>query len=159
MTDQKDSELHKALAKASRYCAEQDRAAFDVRRKLHDWKVPEELHNEVIDILKEENFIDALRFACTFAHSKFRNNSWGRIKIAYALRQKNIPENIISESLKEIKEKDYINTLTALVSKKNKAVKADTDYERKQKVAKSMASKGYETELIYKVVFDDERHY
>ncbi|HKK09862.1 MAG TPA: regulatory protein RecX [Bacteroidales bacterium] len=156
MSTEENEELKKALLKASRYCAEQDRAEFDVRRKLGDWKVPEKLHTEIIETLKKEKFIDEKRFACTFVRSKFRNNRWGRIKIAYALRQKNIPEDLIAESLKELKDEDYRRTLKELVAKKARTIKSDSDYEKKQKVAQSMASKGYETGLIYEVVFSDE---
>lgn len=156
MSTKENEELHKVLVRASRYCAEQDRAEVDVRRKLSDWKVPEVFHAEVIETLKREKFIDESRFACTFVRSKFRNNQWGRIKIAYALRQKNIPEDLIAESLKELKEKDYIQTLKELADKKAKSVKGNTDYEKKQKIAQSLASKGYETGLIYEVVFNDE---
>lgn len=156
MSTEENEELQKALARASRYCAEQDRAEFDVRRKLNDWKVPEELHTEIIETLKKEKFIDETRFARTFVRSKFRNNRWGRIKIAYALRQKNIPEDLIAESLKELKDEDYRRTLKELVAKKARTIKSDSDYEKKQKVAQSMASKGYETGLIYEVVFSDE---
>ncbi len=155
-SSEKSEELQRTLNRASRYCAEQDRAEFDVRRKLNDWEVPHEIHNEVVETLKKEKFIDETRFACTFVRSKFRNNRWGRIKIAYALRQKNIPEDIIGESLKEIKEDDYRSALKELAAKKANSVKSDSDYEKKQKVAQSMASKGYETGLIYEVVFNDE---
>lgn len=148
-----DEDIKQILHRASRYCADQDRAAFDVLRKLNDWKVPDTIHQEIIDILKNENFIDERRFACTFVRSKFRNNRWGRIKIAYALRQKNIPENLIGESLKEIKEKDYRSTLQELVTKKAKTIKAESEYEMNQKIAQSMAAKGYETDLIYELVF------
>lgn len=156
MSSETNEELQRALNRASRYCAEQDRAEFDVRRKLNDWDVPPEIHAEVVETLKKENFIDETRFACTFVRSKFRNNRWGRIKIAYALRQKNIPEHIIGESLKEIKEEDYRRTLEELAEKKARTIRSDSEYEKKQKVAQSMASKGYETGLIYEVVFKDE---
>lgn len=155
MSTERNEELQKALNRASRYCVEQDRAEFDVRRKLNDWEVPHEIHNEVVESLKKEKFIDETRFACTFVRSKFRNNRWGRIKIAFALRQKNIPENIIGESLKEIKEENYRKTLKGLVEKKARTIKSDSEYEKKQKVAQAMASKGYETGLIYEVVFND----
>ena len=141
MTNLEKAELHKAMLRASRYCAEQDRAEFDVRRKLKDWDVPAHLHDEVISMLKEENFIDEWRFACTFVRSKFRNNRWGKIKIAYALRQKQISEDIISESLKEIKDEDYLNALKELATKKARTVNAETDYKKKQKIAQSLAKK------------------
>lgn len=153
MNEDKSTELQKAMIRASRYCAEQERSAFDIQKKLIQWGVPEYLHDDVIKKLKDENFIDDCRFARTFVRSKFRNNQWGKIKIAYALRQKQISENIISESLKEIDEDTYKETLSTLIEKKAKTTKAATDNEKKQKIAQAMAAKGYESDLVYALVF------
>lgn len=153
MNEDKNTELQKALIRASRYCAEQERSAFDIKKKLYQWGIPESLYEDVIKKLKDENFIDDCRFARTFVRSKFRNNQWGKIKIAYALRQKQISENIISESLEEINEEAYKETLKALIQKKAKTTKANTDNEKKQKIAQAMAAKGYESDLVYELVF------
>ena len=153
MNEDKNTELQKALIRASRYCAEQERSAFDIQKKLNQWGVPESLHEIVIKKLKDENFIDDCRFARTFVRSKFRNNQWGKIKIAYALRQKQISENIISESLDEINEEAYKETLKTLIQKKAKTTKAATDNEKKQKIAQAMAAKGFEADVVYELVF------
>ncbi len=153
MNHNNSTEFQKAMIRASRYCAEQERAAADIRKKLYQWGVPETLHEDVIKKLKDENFIDEWRFARTFVRSKFRNNRWGKIKIAYAMMQKHISEEIISESLNEIDEDTYKNTLKILIQNKAKTTKAATDSEKKQKIAQAMAAKGYESDLVYELVF------
>ena len=40
--------------------------------------------------LELEKYLDNLRFAISFVHDKFRFNKWGKIKLAYALRQKQV---------------------------------------------------------------------
>ncbi|MDZ7777270.1 MAG: regulatory protein RecX [Bacteroidales bacterium] len=114
------------------------------------------MQERVIEKLIGEGFIDELRFACTFARSKFHNNQWGRIKIAHALRRKNVPEHYISESLKEIGHQEYEDTLRKLIHKKYSSVKGATAHEKNKKQPNRWLLKGFESDLVFELIFNQE---
>ncbi len=138
------------LEKARNYCAYQERSIFDVKTKLLQWKATEETIEGIIKKLKEENYINEERFVKAFALGKLRHNKWGRNKIIYALKQKNIPDLYIQIGLGEIDEQEYVNTLKAVLS--SKEVKAKDEFTRQNKLVRYAAQKGFQPELAWKVL-------
>ena len=138
------------MQKARNYCAYQERCIDDVKKKLNAWKLNEEAILDIIFRLKKEDYIDEERYALSYAVGKLRNNKWGRNKIFYALNQKNIPELYIQIGLAEIEEEEYINTLKGILSAKK--VNANSEYERQQKLVHYAVQKGFQTELVWKVL-------
>ena len=61
---------------------------------------------------------------------KYRFNQWGRVKIAQALRLKQLPPAAIEEGLLEIDEDEYADILRSLITRKLRTVKAASDYDR-----------------------------
>ncbi|MEA3505179.1 MAG: RecX family transcriptional regulator, partial [Bacteroidota bacterium] len=68
--------------KAAYYCAQQEHCIFDVRKKLFQWGVETSYHDEIIEYLLEDNFINETRYANSFCIGKFHQNKWGRKKIS-----------------------------------------------------------------------------
>jgi regulatory protein len=138
------------LEKARHYCAYQERSIFDVKTKLFQWKATDETLEEIIKILKAENYINEERFVKAFALGKLRHNKWGRNKIYYALKQKQIPDLFIQIGLSEIDDVEYINTLKAILS--SKEVKAKDEFIRQNKLVQYATQKGFQPELTWKVL-------
>ncbi len=138
------------LEKARNYCAYQERSIFDVRTKLFQWKATEETLEEIIRTLKAENYINEERFVKAYALGKFRHNKWGRNKIIHALKQKQIPDLFIQIGLSEIDNDEYINTLKTILF--SKEVKAKDEYTRQNKLVQYATQKGFQPELIWKVL-------
>ena len=89
-----------ALQKLKHYCAYQERCHNDVKEKLYKLGVWKKEHDEIIAALIEENYLNEERFAIAYAGGKFRINSWGRVKIKYALKQKQVSEYCIKKAWK-----------------------------------------------------------
>jgi len=140
------------LDKAARFCARYETCIFDLRNKLHKWHVPEELHDQIIEYLVENKFIDERRYAQSFVHDKFYLNHWGKRRIYYALIQKQIPEKAINLALEQIDTQDYISTLKNLLTKKAQTIKTDDSLILKQKLINYAVGRGYEPEVIYAIV-------
>lgn len=138
-----------ALMKAQNICARQEKCESDIRKKLGDWKANPMDFDQIIDQLKEDQFIDEQRYAISFAKEKFRFNKWGKIKIEYNLKQKNIASNYIQKALQEINETEYNSVLENELLKKLKSIKDKDEYTIKSKLARFAISKGFENGKVF----------
>lgn len=147
-----DAEL---LQKAAAYCAYRERTAAEVRDKLRSLGATDVQQEKIIARLKAEKYISEDRFAGAFARGKFRINKWGRLKIKAALQQKGLDKKAIDEALKEIDDREYTNTLKKLLDAKAKTIKAETPAKAKAALLRFAYSKGFEPELINKLMRRD----
>ena len=138
------------MEKARNFCAYQERSLNDVKNKLLQWKASDETIDEIISKLKEENYLDEERFARAFAVGKLRYNKWGRNKIIYALRKKQVPDLYIQIGLGEIDDEEYINSLKAILSLKK--VTGQNDYIRQNKLVKFAVQRGFQADLAWKII-------
>ena len=137
-----------ALQKLKHYCAYQERCHSEVKDKLYKLGVWKKEHDEIIATLIEENYLNEERFAIAFAGGKFRVKQWGRIKIKYELKQKQVSEYCIKKALKEIEEDDYLKVLNKLAKEKYASLKGEQYLVRKKKTMNFLIGKGFEIELV-----------
>lgn len=150
MTTKGKSQHNYILEKAKSYCAYQERSVFEVKKKLHEWKVRPEVAQKIIISLEKENYLNEERFARVFAGGKFRIKKWGRNKIMAELRARRIPDLIIQISLDEIDEYEYIKVLRDIIEKKKSSFDNNESIEVKKKIFNFALSKGFERHLIFK---------
>src|SRR5882724_10071156 len=113
------------LQKLRHYCGYQERSHSEVKEKLYSLGVGKKEHDEIISTLIEENYLNEERFAIAFAGRKFRMQQWGRIKIKYELKQKQVSEYNIKNALRQIDETVYRDTLMKLYKKKWDSLKGE----------------------------------
>ncbi len=141
------------FTKAAKYCAKRETSEFDIRNKLKNWGANEQQIEQIIQQLKQHNFIDNLRFATAFAHDKFKFNSWGKIKIQYKLREKHINQDIIEKALQTIDSDEYEKTLKKQLENKLKSLSNITDpLILRKKLTAFALNRGFEYELINKTI-------
>ncbi|MCE7041093.1 regulatory protein RecX [Dyadobacter sp. CY312] len=142
------------LQKAASYCAYQERTQDEVKQRLKKWNVWGEEADEIIAELISMNYLSEERFAKTYAGGKFRMKSWGRMKIKQELNRRGLSDYSITSGMKEINDEAYLSTLKDLLAKKKILLEnAETDkFKLKQKLARFALGKGYESELVWKVV-------
>lgn len=143
-----------ALDKARKLCAAEEKCRFDIRKKLFDWGVSSGDTEKIINELVAEKFLDEWRFARLFAMGKFHNNKWGKIKISYELLRKNIAKNTIEDALRRIDDEEYAEVLRKELLKKQRSIPTDDNQELKEKLHRFASSKGYEYDIIEKVLDD-----
>jgi regulatory protein len=143
-----------ALDKARKLCAAEEKCRFDVRKKLFDWGVSSGDTEKIINELVADKFLDEWRFARLFAVGKFHNNKWGKIKISYELIRKNIARNVIEDALRRIDDEEYAEVLRKELLKKQRSIPTDDNLELKAKLHSFASSKGYEYDIIEKVLDD-----
>ena len=138
-----------ALPKIKQYCTYQERCHAEVKEKLYAFGLYKKDVEQLISQLIEENYLNEERFAIQYAGGKFRMNQWGRIKIKYALKQKQVSDYCIKKALKEINESDYKKTLQKLTEQKLKTLKGEKNiFIKKRKLQDYLLQKGYEGELV-----------
>lgn len=137
-----------ALQKLRHYCAYQERSHSEVKEKLYQLGVWKKDHDEIIASLIEDNYLNEERFAIAFAGGKFRMKEWGRVKIKYELKQKQVSDYSIRKALKEIKEEDYLKVLHKLAEEKYASLKSEQYLVRKKKTIDYLMQKGFEPALI-----------
>lgn len=138
-----------ALQKARQYCGYSERCHQDVKEKLYSFGLYSIQVNEIMASLIEDNFLNEERYAKSFAGGHFRQKKWGRQKIKYGLKQKNISACCIKIALKEIDEDEYKKTMQKLFDQKLKLLKTEKNvFAKKAKLQSYILQKGYERELI-----------
>lgn len=137
-----------ALQKLKHYCAYQERCHSEVRDKLYELGIRQKDHDELISRLIEENYLNEERYAIAYAGGKWRVNRWGRVKIRYALKQKQVSEYCIKKALRQIDEEEYRATLAKLAGEKYASLKKDQHLVRKKKTMDYLTGRGFEIDQI-----------
>ena len=137
-----------ALHRAAALCSTAERCSYDLREKLANWGISHTDTEKIIRRLSDEKFLDDNRFCTAFARDKFRFTGWGRVKIAYALRQKRLPDSSIDEALSSIDEDTYRETLQRLLHDKERTLKDEDNYTRYAKLFRFATSRGFEPQEI-----------
>lgn len=141
-----------ALNKAAAYCTLCERCISEVTTKLTAWGVPYDEQQKIIERLQEEKFIDEERYCRAFVNDKLRFNHWGRKKILYALYEKRVPKEYVKEAIEEINEELYLNILKEVIEIKSREFKGKDDYSTRQKLMRFAASRGFEANIIMRVI-------
>lgn len=134
-----------ALKNLQKYCTYQDRCHKEVEQKLWDMNIyDEEDRGNIISQLIEDNYLNELRFAQSYVRGKYKLKRWGKKKIKNHLKQKEVSKYSIKKAFEtEIDEGEYKNNLLYLLNKKNKQIKDDDEYKRKEKLTSFAVRKGY----------------
>jgi regulatory protein len=148
----KEYTLDELLHKAASYCSISEHCISEVEEKLTAWGVNNEDKTKIIDKLCEDNFINEKRFCIAYTKDKFLFNKWGKIKISYALRQKGLAGDLISNALKTIDDGEYEEMLAVILKNKLKTIKWEFEYEKMGKLFNFAQSRGFESNVIDRVI-------
>lgn len=144
-----------ALQKAKYYCAYQERCHSEVRDKLYSFKLHKNEVEELLTQLIEEDCLNEERFALLFSGGKFRIKHWGKEKIKYALKQKQVSDYCIRKALAAIPTSDYNTTFFSVADKKLATLKSEKNiFIKKRKMKDYLQQKGFELKLINEYLKD-----
>ena len=137
-----------ALLKLSALCARAEHSSGEMLEKMRRWQLPDDARERVLDRLIDEQFVDDERFARLFVREKIRFDHWGRRKIEQALYLKGVDSSISRRVLDEVDDEAYVAELKKLLATKRRSVKAENDYELRQKLTKYALGRGFGYEVI-----------
>ncbi len=153
MNDKQILTKEQALQKIKQYCAYQERSHSEVKEKLYSFGLYKRDVEELLSVLIEENYLNEERFAIQYAGGKFRMKQWGRVKIKYALKQKQVSEYCIKKALATINEPDYKRTLDKIFDQKLKTLRSEKNiFIKKRKLQDHLLQKGFEAALVSRLI-------
>ncbi len=141
-----------ALQKLRHYCAYQERCHREAKEKLYSFRLNSAEVEDILAELIQQDYLNEERFARLYAGGKFRMKKWGRVRIRYELKQKQISEYCIRKGLSEIPEQEYLDVLKKLVEEKMENEPDKNAYSVKAELTGYLLRKGFEKELISMVM-------
>ena len=148
MSPTEDNFQKSALNKIINYCNYRDRSTKEIKTKLLDLNYSIEIIDSAISQATELGIVDNFRFSKSFSRGKNQKNRWGKIKIAYELKNKGLNNKEITFGLESIEEKTYYKILMKSIEVyKRKSKNFD-----KNKLIKHLINKGYETSLVISTI-------
>lgn len=130
------------------YCAKAEHCTQDVVFKLRSWDVLEEEIDDILEKLRNENFLNDARYAQAYINDKWKLDRWGKKKIRHQLFLKNIDDRFVESSLNAIDEEEYKTELASQLSKKEKELLDIDAQQMKTRLHNYGVSRGFEEELI-----------
>lgn len=144
-----------ALTKLRDYCAAAERPTKKVRDKAKRYGLEDEDIEAVLAQLREENFLSDERYAGSLARSRQAYRSWGPRKIEQKLRLDALPQPLVQQVIEDIPKEAFDEALMKVLQKKAAQLdpaKEPDPYNRKQKLFRHAASKGYSPDAIFKAL-------
>jgi regulatory protein len=141
-----------ALARLQNLCSTQEKCSGEVKEKLRKWNIPEAERDKIIDSLKKDKFIDDHRFAGFFVRDKQKINKWGSEKIRYALINKGLSQEIISEVLSNLPKENFEDSLRELLTRKSRELGKYESYEKKNRLIRFAIQRGFDYDLIFRII-------
>lgn len=138
--------------KLENYCVYQDRCHKEVEQKMWEFHLIPEARELILLSLMKDNFLNEERFSKSYARGKFRIKSWGKQRIIRELKFRDISAYNIKTGLKEIDEAEYLKTIYRVTENRNEVISEPNIYKRKKKLIDFLMRKGFENDLIFKVV-------
>ena len=153
MVHRKKLTAEQALQRAKLYCAYQERCHAEIKQKLYSFGILKSDVDRIMSNLVEEDYLNEERFATAYARGKFRMKHWGRVKITYELKQKNVSGYCIKKAVNQIEEDEYLEMLSKLAEEKLKELSSEkNDLVRRKKVHDYLLQKGYERDIILSII-------
>lgn len=147
-----NTEQNIAYNKAAFLCSRSEKCTAEIQEKLKLWGLSGDESEPVIKKLIDEKYIDDERYARAYVKDKFRFNHWGKQKIAYQLRAKNISPEIQEIAFGEIEDEGYSDELRKLLTDKEKSIRAKDKFDKRNKLMRFALGRGFESREIYKIL-------
>ena len=148
----KEMTEQEAFLQLASLCANAEHCQHEMLEKMLKWELTEAVQARVMARLVKERYVDDERYARAFVKDKIRYNKWGRRKVQQALWLKRIDDDVQQTVLDEISDEEYLKVLKPLLKQKTKSIKAESDYERNQKLVRFALGRGFTFDLIRQCV-------
>ena len=148
--ESRNLEIKEVYTKMAQLCSRSEQCSADIRKKVIAYEIKDELVDEIIEKLKAEKFLDDERYVKAYVSDKFRLNKWGKIKMRYYLKAKDLSNDVIEKGFLEIKEEQYKKVLISTLKVKAKTIKSGDKFDKMGQIIRFAQSRGFEPEMIHR---------
>ena len=159
LEDEVDFDTYKEILKENQYnmaknfalakISYSQKTSFELIKLLRDNDYDADAISKTIEFLESYNLIDDSAYVKSFINDKNNISKWSKNKIRYALRSKKIDDQLIETYLSYISDEEEFQKAYDFAIKKSRG---KTDYETKEKVYRYLSSKGFEYDIISRVI-------
>lgn len=104
--------------KAAGWCARAEHCASETALKLRQWGCTDSsVQERITERLREEGYINDMRYCRAFVHDKTAYQGWGRLKTRAMLWAKGLDEAAIEAALADTDKDDYDKALRKAAAK------------------------------------------
>ena len=140
--------MNNTYDKITRFCLFRERCTYEVLQKLRKLEVDENDWQEVIRQLKEEKYLDDVRYIKAYINAKIYIKKWGKKKIQAELSMRRLDKEVVKQNFLDVDDDVYIGNLNHLAERKWPSLSKKSDREKTASLYRYLASKGYESDLI-----------
>ena len=141
------------LEKMRSYCMYQDRCIQEVKKKLTRLQAAPKTKSKIINHLIDDDYLNEVRFTKSFIQGKLRIKKWGRIKLNYELKKRNVTKFIIDQEINKISKEDYCHYFNEFSNNKIKTLKGSKE-QKKRSFVNFFTYRGWEINLIYEKLYE-----
>lgn len=144
-----DDEFNRAKNFALGKISYAQKTSFEIEKILKNNNFSNESIQKTIDFLNEYGILNDELFVKSYVSDKHNISRWSKNKIRYSLKAKKISDELIEKYLEIINDEQEYEKAYNFALKK---ARNDFSIENKQKVYRYLAGKGFEFDIINKVV-------
>lgn len=144
-----DDEFNRAKNFALGKISYAQKTSFEIEKILKDHNFSNESIHKTIDFLNEYGILNDELFVKSYVSDKHNISRWSKNKIRYSLKAKKISDELIDNYIEKIDDDEECQNACNFALKK---ARNDFSIENKQKVYRYLAGKGFEYDIINKVV-------
>lgn len=135
-------------------CARAEHCEFELMRKMFTWGLSTSESKEILEILKENRYVDDARYARSFANDKARFSAWGPYKIRFELLKRRINQSLIKEAIANVSQQTWKEGLLHNAETKSRYLnlKGEEGHENCQKLYKYLVARGFPATTCSKAV-------
>ena len=143
--------VDRAKQAAYRLLSYRDRSSKEIATKLAEKGYPEAVITEVINSLKEANYLNDDRFARQWVRSRTEHRHFGPIRLKRELLEKGIPSEAADRAIdRRSEEWNPVEQAEAALRRRFKDSALLRDLKTRQKAYAFLQRKGFSTETIFK---------
>ncbi len=136
----REGDAHLAYQRAVRYLGYRPRSTAEIERYLGKKEYGEEIVADVVSRLERQGYLDDHAFATFWVENREQFRPRGKRALAYELRQKGVPRDVIDRALQGVEEEDA--AWSAVSAKLQRWAELD-EYEFKQRVMGHLSRRGF----------------
>jgi regulatory protein len=158
MNRNQDEELKRGKKYCLRLLSLRSRSEYEIEARLKNHGYPAQARKGILDSLKNDGYINDLKFAKEWIDSRIRSNPRGIRMLTGELKQKGVPEDIIKKALTDkAGELDEREIASGLIRDRLRSIKTTPEEKLKGKLFRFLLSKGFDPEISEDVIVSEFR--